>query len=662
MMEVLVPIILFSPLLTFLVLYFGSQLFPRKGDWLACLMMGITFAASLLLPIQYWQQLPWELHLTWFSFPGLENTFEAGIHLYIDQTAALMLALVSGISFLVHLYSLEYMFEKLHYSRYFPYLGLFTSSMHLIVVSHHLLLTFVAWELVGFSSFLLIGFWYEKNASVKASRKALLLNKVGDIGFLIALLVLYAHFHTLDLTVLSSADVTTLPDWMMQLAGAGLLLGCLGKSAQFPFQLWLPEAMEGPTPASALIHAATMVAAGVYLLFRIDFLLSDELLMVLAAGGALTAFAGALPALVQQDIKKVLAYSTISQLGYMFMAVGTGNKNAALFHLFTHAFFKACLFLSAGAVIHEMHHLKRAMFLRGYFHNFDTLNMSLMGGLRKIMPLTFLAYLLASLALIGLPFFSGYLSKEAMIGGSIEWALHQHTVFMFVPALALATAGLTAFYMTRQLWLVFGGSFRLVRLYPETEKSISHVHDPSLLMLIPMLVLAMLSLFPVFSWHPFSTQHSWLLEVLQTLPDEHAWVAILVTGVSLGGVFLALGVRNRLSFLHAPKVLLEHWYLEKIWKSVAFVPAQITGKLFHILDTKAIDGGIHGASMGSVVLAHISHYADRWGVDGVVTGLSRFFTWIGRQMKAISQGQVQSYIRAIITLLLLLWAFYTWLW
>jgi NADH-quinone oxidoreductase subunit L len=655
-MSILISIIVLAPLLTFLVLYFGSYVLPRKGDWLACLMMGVTFVCSLILVISYWNELPFRFSFSWFSFPSNGSIHDFTFSFLVNRPAALMLTLVSGISLLVHIYSLEYMFEKLHYSRYFPYLGLFTSSMQAIVISDNLLFTFLAWEMVGFASFLLIGFWFEKQASVKASRKALLLNKVGDIGFLSAILILFSLFGTLDLSKLTALTLTDTSGVWLTVAGFGLLLGCLGKSAQFPFQLWLPEAMEGPTPASALIHAATMVAAGVFLLCRVFPLLSPEVLDVIAYGGAITAFTGALPALVQNDIKKVLAYSTISQLGYMFLAVGTGSTTAALFHLFTHAFFKACLFLSAGAVIHEMHHLKRAMFIRGYFKNFDTLNMTLMGGLRKVMPFTFSAYLLATLALIGVPFFSGYLSKEFIMANAFDWAIQrQDGISMLVPALALVTAGLTAFYMTRQLWLVFGGSFRLKTLYPEIESSISHMHDPGLLMLVPMLALSVFSLFPFFSWNPVAISNSWLVLELGGSSDGHLWVALLVSLTSAAGIAFAMFIRNRLHTLIAPAFLLSNWHLDSIWRGVLFAPGRLTGKWMNFTDRKIIDGGIHALSIGTVIFAHITHYADRFLIDGILHGSINFLRWSGKRLRSFAQGQIQSYLTILLILLLIIW-------
>jgi NADH-quinone oxidoreductase subunit L len=658
-MKAFVSIIVLAPLLTFLVLYFGSRLFPRKGDWLACLMMAITFTCSVYLVLNFWSVFPHRFSFTWFSMPLSGGVREFTFSFLINKTSALMLLLVSFISLLVHLYSLEYMFDKQHYSRYFPYLGLFTSSMQAIIISDNLLFTFIAWELVGFSSFLLIGFWYGKQAAVKASRKALLLNKVGDIGFLSALLILYTLFGTLEIetitNLLSHGNVSSL--WL-GLAGFGILLGCLGKSAQFPFQLWLPEAMEGPTPASALIHAATMVAAGVYLLCKTFPLLSPEVLDVIAYGGALTALTGALPALIQNDIKKVLAYSTISQLGYMFMAIGTGNPSAAMFHLFTHAFFKACLFLSAGAVIHEMHHLKRSMFLRGYFRNFDTLDMTNMGGLRKVIPFTFIAYLLSSLALIGLPFFSGYLSKEYIMGAAYDWAtLRADGISFVVPGIALLTTGLTAFYMTRQLWLVFGGSLRLRTSYPEIESSLDKMHDPGKLMLIPMLILAILTLFPFYSFNPVVPYDSWLLQTFGAQASAHMWLAVLVTGVSILGMGVAMLFRNHLHLLPSPGILLHNWHLDALWKGVLFAPGRVTGKIFNFSDRKIIDGFIHINAIGTVVFAHVVAHADRLLIDGLVNGSATLMRWTGKRMRLLAQGQVQSYLTVLLLLLLLIWIF-----
>ncbi|NJM94598.1 MAG: NADH-quinone oxidoreductase subunit L [Cytophagales bacterium] len=335
-----------------------------------------------------------------------------------------------------------------------------------LVVSDNLLLTFLFWELVGFSSYLLIGFWYHKSSAAQAARKAFMMNRVGDLGFLLGLLILWAQYATFDLSQLSQLFSSTAPAqgiWQghavngiqksselsslwLTLMGLGLFCGAVGKSAQFPLFTWLPDAMEGPTPVSALIHAATMVAAGVYLLVRVSALLTAEALVIIAVIGALTALLAALAATVQTDIKKVLAYSTVSQLGYMVLAVGTGAFAAAFFHLMTHAFFKACLFLGAGSVIHAVHRARPEA---------DAQDMRSMGGLYKSLPWTFVTYAVASAALVGLPFFSGFLSKDLILESAWHWAQGQGGLAWVLPLVAFGTVGITAYYMLRQVVWVF---------------------------------------------------------------------------------------------------------------------------------------------------------------------------------------------------------------
>ena len=292
-----------------------------------------------------------------------------------------------------------------------------------IIFSSNLIMLFIFWELVGLSSYLLIGFWYEKDSAIKANKKAFLTNRIGDAGFMIGILILYTYTGNLDFDYLIQwfNSENSIPSSWTFVLGLGLFFGCVGKSAQFPLQVWLPDAMEGPTPVSALIHAATMVAAGIYLIARVFFILSDDVLLFIAYTGAITAFMGAIAACTQSDIKKVLAFSTISQLGYMVLALGVGAFDAALFHLVTHAFFKACLFLGSGSIIHSLHHLEHETDT-----HFDPQNMLLMGGLRKKMPLTFITYCIATAALVGVPLFSGFLSKDAILLATLDFGVYNN--------------------------------------------------------------------------------------------------------------------------------------------------------------------------------------------------------------------------------------------
>ncbi|MEJ2506308.1 MAG: NADH-quinone oxidoreductase subunit L, partial [Ignavibacteriaceae bacterium] len=347
-----------------------------------------------------------------FTWINLGNTpimgeIKINLGILIDNISTLMMVVVMLISFLVHIFSIEYMRGDPRYNRYFASLGLFTFSMSGIVLTHNILMMYIFWELVGVSSYLLIGFWFEKKSAADAGKKAFIVNRIGDIGMFIGILILFTTYHTFTFDdIFQQISQGHLPfdsGFWLTITGLLIFAGAIGKSAQVPLHVWLPDAMEGPTPVSALIHAATMVAAGVYLVVRIFGILTADAMLIIAIIGALSAFIPATIALTQNDIKRVLAYSTVSQLGYMIMALGVGAFKFAFFHLITHAFFKACLFLGSGSVIHAMHHEQ------------DIRNM---GGLRKKMPVTYYTFLIASVAISGVPLTSGFLSKDGILAGS----------------------------------------------------------------------------------------------------------------------------------------------------------------------------------------------------------------------------------------------------
>ncbi len=660
---ILAILTLLLPMGTFGILYFLGSRLPRKGDWLATGVMGICLGLSVYLFSCIWNGPEILSTFQWFSIPGLQKEIPFTISVSLNPLSVLMMVIVTLISFLVHLYSIEYMFDKKNYTRYFPYLGLFTSSMIGIVLSDNLLITFMCWELVGFASYLLIGFWMEKTAAAKASKKAFLINRIGDVGFLLGLFILYAVYGSFELnelrTVLGNSGVPA--EALFTVAGLGIFLGCVGKSAQFPLQLWLPDAMEGPTPASALIHAATMVAAGIYLLAKVYFILTPDALLVIAFTGAVTALAGALPAVAQTDIKKVLAYSTISQLGFMVMAMGVNAYDAALFHLVTHAFFKACLFLTAGAVIHEMHHVKQAMFVRGYFDNFDTLNMKLMGGLRKKMPVTFFAYFVSCMALVGVPLFSGFLSKDAILEGTFNWAISFYkstgSIYYFlIPAIAVTAVSITAYYMIRQMLLVFFGSFKLKVFYPASGPAFEKVHDPGWLMKIPMMVLGTLSVWIFFSWNPLHGHHGWLMEKLHravAMPHEIAvWIVLVVsvlavlTGASLAWYRFrpsAYTIQIDSADSGLKRLLKNNWYMDTLYQVVLVRPGMKLATWVSVIDQKLIDGILHMTAYAGVIFAHVLAYMDRFIVDGFVNLGAWLSLRIGRFSRSFQQGTTQGY-------------------
>jgi NADH-quinone oxidoreductase subunit L len=399
-----------------------------------------------------------ELHpsVTWLAIGELQ----IDIGLQIDQLSKLMLCVVTGVGSLIHIFSLGYMKEDRDFSRYFAFLSLFIFSMLGIVLADNFVMMFIFWELVGVSSYLLIGFWFEKPSAADAAKKAFLTNRVGDFGFLLGILMVWATMGSLDFDFIKGEfEKGTVA--ISGLAGFLIFCGAMGKSAQAPLHVWLPDAMEGPTPVSALIHAATMVAAGVYMLCRVFFLIEGTWAMeAIAWIGGLTSLMAALMAVQQDDIKRILAYSTLSQLGYMVMAVGLGSTDAAMFHLTTHASFKALLFLGAGSVIVALHHEQ---------------DIWKMGGLRERMPKTFWTFLIGTMALCGVPLFSGFFSKEAILDAALE-----NNILLFLVAVFVAL--LTTFYMTRLFIVAFMGEPR--------SKHAEQAKESPAVMTVPLLVLA----------------------------------------------------------------------------------------------------------------------------------------------------------------------------
>jgi NADH-quinone oxidoreductase subunit L len=449
-----------------------------------------------------------QLKITWFA---LSENFKVNVGIGIDNLSALMLIVVTLISFLVHVFSIEYMFDDKRYTRYFAYLGLFTFSMLGIVITNNFLFMYVFWELVGLSSYLLIGFWYEKDSAANAGKKAFIVNRIGDLGFFIGILMVFFAFGSfLFDDIFNANNVNALasktlpfgldPGTFLTISGVLLFCGAIGKSAQFPLHVWLPDAMEGPTPVSALIHAATMVAAGVFLVARIFPMLTANALTIIAYFGAITAFISATIAITQNDFKKVLAYSTVSQLGYMVMGLGVGAFTMGFFHLVTHAWFKACLFLASGSVIHAMHH---SMHKAGDHHT-DPQDINNMGGLRRTMPLTYITFLIATLAISGVPFTSGFLSKDGILAGTL--AFGSLTGHWLIPIIGFLSAGITAFYMFRLTIVAFHGK-------PKTSIA-SHTHENKFVIVMPLVVLAVLSFWFFYSPDPSDGAKGWFAHSL----------------------------------------------------------------------------------------------------------------------------------------------------
>jgi NADH-quinone oxidoreductase subunit L len=462
------PIFL-APVLAFVINAFFGRKLPRNGDWLAVLSIFVSFVYSAKIFYNFiFGQFATDYYIhktfTWFDLSHGTNIFKVDMGIYIDNMAAIMLLMVSGIAFLIHLFSTWYMDHDERHGRFFTFLPLFTSAMLGLVLSDNLFSLFIFWEIMGFCSYSLIGIYYEKEKAGDASIKAFMTTRVGDVFLLLGIVALWMTIGSVNYVDIYAAIAegkfvgqSVLGISLATFAGFCIFMGGMGKSAQFPLHVWLPDAMMGPTPGSALIHAATMVAAGVYLSLRMyPLMVIGDLTGFIAIIGAITAFMAASIALVQTDIKAVLAFSTISQLGFMMIGVGVGSYNAAFMHLITHAVFKACLFLSAGSVIHTVHEQE----------------MPRLGGLRRKMPFTFLAMMCCTLAIAGVPFFSGFVSKDRILGDALYWGFMagQSPLHAIVPILGFSAAGLTAFYMFRMMFLTFFGKPRDHHLY-------EHAHD-----------------------------------------------------------------------------------------------------------------------------------------------------------------------------------------
>ncbi|MBI5622626.1 MAG: NADH-quinone oxidoreductase subunit L [Elusimicrobia bacterium] len=593
--------------------------------------------------------LPFEKDWSWYSFAadlgGRAFIFDMRAGVLIDGAAAVMLAVVCLVSLLVQVYSLGYMHGDTRFKRYFAYISFFTASMLGLVVSNNLIVTFACWELVGVSSYLLIGFWFEQKAPPYAGKKAFITTKLGDLGFFLALLLTFTYAGTYNIVRLKEAvAMGYLPPVVLTFIGLGLLAGAAGKSAQAPLFIWLPDAMEGPTPVSALIHAAPMVAAGLYLVARVYFiyLASPAAMEAVAWVGLATAFLAGTMALVPYDIKRVLAFSTVSQLGFMMCALGVGGYTAGLFHLTTHAFFKALLFLCAGSVIHAVH----------------TNDMRSMGGLSKRMPVTFLTMAVGSLALAGIPPFAGFFSKDLILEKVFE---HSHLMF----AVLVFTACLTAFYTFRMLFLTFLGDGR-------DHDRVAHAEESGSVMTVPLLILAALAV--VSGWlfehgHAFAsfvgnggaaeaaaeaaghgTQaaagHALNPMVLAVGLTAAAVLLILLAYSLYGGPDLSRAARIKERFLPVFNVLENRWGFDAFFLFLVDASDRLA-VLCRWLDTEVIDRiFVDGWGLICRVFAEISHLFDALFVDQAVDGCGYVSRDVaGRGLRSlVARGQVQEYL------------------
>jgi NADH-quinone oxidoreductase subunit L len=463
---------LLLPLLSYVLLFFIGEKLPRRGDWLAIGLLGGSWGMAWRIFAHFWvvNDPAHQIQQNWNWFTIGEFSVDFGI--LVDGMTAVMLVVVTTVSFLVHLFSSSYMAGDRRYSRYFAFLGWFTFAMLGIVLSNTVFFLYIFWELVGVASYVLIGFFFHKNSAADANKKAFLVNRVGDLGFWLGILLFFTAIGSFDYNTLFAGVANgAISGGTLTAAGILLFMGAVGKSAQVPLHVWLPDAMEGPTPVSALIHAATMVAAGVYMTARLLPLFSPDALLFVAYTGGITAIFAATIAIVQTDIKRGLAYSTLSQLGYMVLAVGVGSATAGMFHLTTHAFFKACLFLGSGAVIHAMHHEQ---------------DMRNMGGLRHKMPITFAAFLMSTIAISGVFPFSGFWSKDAVLGAALAFGMENpahYLPFIF----ALLAAVITGFYMFRILFMTFFGK-------PRDQHAYDHAKEVDWRMTTPLVILGFLAI------------------------------------------------------------------------------------------------------------------------------------------------------------------------
>jgi NADH-quinone oxidoreductase subunit L len=589
--------------------FFGRRIGEPLAGWIASVMIGLSFLVGLVAALPLFQGTA-EAHVVrvfdWI--PALGATAE----LLWDPLSALMVLVVAGVGTLIHIYGIGYMHGDERFTRFFVYLNLFATSMLTLVLANNFAVLFVGWELVGLCSYLLISFWYTRPSAAAAGKKAFIVNRIGDFGFLIGLMIIFSTFGTLSYTTVLSDPGKLLGAGTATAVGLLLLVGATGKSAQLPLYVWLPDAMEGPTPVSALIHAATMVTAGVFMIARTSaiYALSDTASIVVATIGALTAFYAATIAMAQTDIKRVLAYSTISQLGYMFLGVGSAAYVAGVFHLMTHAFFKALLFLGAGAVIHGMS---------------DEQNMLKMGGLWSKMKTTGVTMAVATLAISGIPPFAGFWSKDEILSSTFGrggW-------WVALWAIGLVTAGLTAFYMTRWFVLTFLGE-------PRWDDGV-HPHEAPKVMTVPLMVLAALATVGGLINTPFKAGLEHFLEPsfthLTSAPTgATVWLLAAVSvAVALVGIVAAWRLYTRSDGA------------EEAWTSSIPLLWRRMGHAYYMDDVY----GTLLVAPGKLLAAWWAFVFDKNVIDGIVNGTGTAVRRIGAALRPLQSGFVRSYALTI---------------
>ncbi len=718
---VLSLIILGLPLLSFVIIIFNQKRLQKHAHLIGLPILGTALALAIYICYTKLSGIPGTINWStkWVSFGNVPGVGEWNLMtgIMIDNLTAIMLVVVTLISFLVHLFSSVYMAGDIRYSRYFAYLGIFTFSMLGIVIGNNLFALYIFWELVGFSSYALISHWYEKPGPQLASKKAFIVNRVGDVGMWTGLMLIFGTFHTFNFSDIFAAIHHGLPpsfsllgmspEATLTAAGVLIFCGAVGKSAQFPLHVWLPDAMEGPTPVSALIHAATMVAAGVYLVCRIFPMLTGDAMLVIAMIGGLTSFIAATTALTQNDIKKVLAYSTVSQLGYMIMALGVGAFSAGFFHLTTHAMFKACLFLGSGSVIHAMHHSLHHL----HDHHTDPQDMRNMGGLLKKMPITGYTFIIATLAISGIPLMSGFMSKDEVLAGATAYSQLQGGIATLLPWIGFGVAMMTAFYMWRLVFMTFFGK-------PKDEKIYEHIHESPKAMVIPLIVLAGLSFWIWYGANPIDPANGWFMkswaptpaqivpvsteahfahstvtaveketsaptaenvhhaepmehqEILEHKTHEVAGTGMIIsilcaiTGIALAW-FMYLkntALPDKLAKMFAPlyKFSVNKWYFDEFYEFAFVGSFMLFARMCSWFDTNIIDGMVNGVGRSTVLVSKIGGWIDKYIVDGLVNLTAGVTQLIGLGFRSVQTGKIQTYLTWTLVGVVLVFAAIAW--
>lgn len=623
--------------------YSGDEKGPNKNiiSAISCLAPALSSVLAFLFFFQLTNAPLEERVITFKAFEWIHSgNFNVDVEFLLDPLSSMMILVITFIGTLIHLYSIGYMSHDRGFARYFSYLNLFTFSMLMLVLSKNLIVMFLGWEGVGLCSYLLIGFWFTDKEKAIAGNKAFITNRVGDFGFLMGIFLL---FWSLNGSGINPVDFVSLQDAIKLLdpkvVGIITLLffvGAMGKSAQIPLHVWLPDAMAGPTPVSALIHAATMVTAGIYMIVRLNFLysLAPSTLHFIAIIGLLTAFFAATVAITQSDIKKVLAYSTVSQLGYMFLAVGVGAYTAGTFHLFTHAFFKALLFLGSGSVIHAMS---------------EEQNIWKMGGLWSKMKITGATFAIGTLAIAGIPPFAGFFSKDEIL-----WKVFESGNVVFY-VIALLTSAMTAFYMARLFFLVFTGTTR-----NKDHHVVEHIHESPTVMTLPLIVLAIGSATVGFLGIPHSSMfEAWLEPVIKLTSDPHAvahaegsmefilmGVSVLVAALSIFFAYTLYGknfdtvtkIRSNKQIQVLANLSENKWYFDEIYQNMIIKPLLFTSEFIFnkFLDNTVIDGIVGGSGKFARAMSHSFRDVQTGKIGGyalmMVVGILGMFVYISTKI------------------------------